>query len=299
MKAYLSLNHQTGTIPLSWSIWAWAWSTRIHFGLVLNGKGTRCFHCPWPRHRRDFSCSLCRWINSRQEKKIWGSGIFLSAHLCTQESSCVVNAPVLLFCEPLGWSAWIIWVSMHCYIALPAQYLKWVFTRSSGVHSHRFWLLPETGNRGGSSRAYSCPVIQCAWYMPSTWGLSFVLEVSGDLQFGEGIMSWLFWTECLTLVNSLHLMSFLSSVAPFLSWCNVSQWTKEDRQPGAWGTLLFLSPLFRHICERFCKWLPGFSPASVSLPMWWGSRIFPEAPETLPLDLCVMFRVLWTMVETC
>lgn len=83
--------------------------------------------------------------------------------------------------------------------------------RSSGVHSHRFWLLPRNREQGGSSRAYFCPVTQCAWYMPSSRGLRFVLEGNGDLQFGEGIMCRLSWTEfmwhlwivCIWWVSSL------------------------------------------------------------------------------------------------
>lgn len=67
--------------------------------------------------------------------------------------------------------------------------------------------------------------------------------------------------------NGLHLMSFLSSAPLFRSRWQVSQRTKEDRQPGASGTLLRLPRVLRHVSERFCTWLSGFSPASVSSPV--------------------------------
>lgn len=87
--------------------------------------------------------------------------------------------------------------------------------------------------------------------------LKFVFEVRGDLRFGDGILFRPFWTVSSVMpVNGLCLMSFLFSVPLLLSWWQVSQCTKEDRQPGACGTLLPPSLVLKHISERFSKWLP-------------------------------------------
>lgn len=95
--------------------------------------------------------------------------------------------------------------------------------------------MSETGTRESFSRVYFCPVTQCAGYVPPSRDLMLVLKVSGDLQFGDGMLCGPFWMEVCSVmpVNSLHLMSFPPAVPMFLSWGQVSQCTKEDRQPGA------------------------------------------------------------------
>lgn len=143
-------------------------------GVLPRGRKLEAWHfpsCP-VKLASSWHCSMLHGILLRQEENLWGSGIFLSDQLCTQESSCVVNAQgVHQPCSSVHLWAGEAGLSLFACIATwcsPCSALEMSFMRCSGVHCHRFWLLLETGNRGGSSRAYSCPVTQCAWYMPST-----------------------------------------------------------------------------------------------------------------------------------
>lgn len=98
--------------------------------------------------------------------------------------------------------------------------------------------------------------------------------LGGDLQFGEGMD---FLDTCrisVTLVNSLHLMSFLYSVPLFLSWWHVTQCTKEERQPCF--TCLHFSGTSRRSFVNGCQAspLPQFPCLCDE-----DKGFFPEAPE--------------------
>lgn len=167
---------------------------------------------------RSWHCSTLRGIyslNSRQEKKLEDSGIFLATHLCTQESpspGCTSSVPALLCIGELE--------SLdHLHFPAVLHPALSLFRRSSGEHCHRSWLLPETGSRGGlispcDSVCWACAFCQRSenclwdkwWFSVWRWDIVHIL-----LDWVAAL--WCLWMVCLWWISSLPLFLSLWQVS--------------------------------------------------------------------------------------